>query len=77
MRSIRVHGQGTNKYDNVRLWINGRLDTLQTAILLAKLEVFDGEIVARQEVAGRYGAALSKVVQVPYVASECTSVWAQ
>jgi UDP-2-acetamido-2-deoxy-ribo-hexuluronate aminotransferase len=77
MRSIRVHGQGTNKNDHVRLGINGRLDTLQAAILLAKLEVFEGEIVARQEVAGRYGAALSKVVQVPYVAPECTSVWAQ
>ena len=77
MRSIRVHGQGTHKYDHVCLGINGRLDTLQAAILLAKLEVFDGEIVARQEVAARYGAALSKVVQVPYVASECTSVWAQ
>lgn len=77
IRSIRVHGQGTHKYDHVCLGINGRLDTLQAAILLAKLEVFDGEIVARQEVAARYGAALSKVVQVPYVASECTSVWAQ
>jgi UDP-2-acetamido-2-deoxy-ribo-hexuluronate aminotransferase len=77
MRSIRVHGQGTNKYDNVRLGINGRLDTLQAAILLAKLAVFDGEVVARQEVADRYRTALQPVVQVPYVAPECTSVWAQ
>lgn len=77
IRSIRVHGQGTNRYDNVRLGINGRLDTLQAAILLAKLAVFDGEVVARQEVAGRYSAALQQVVQVPYVAPECTSVWAQ
>lgn len=77
MRSIRVHGQGSHKYDNVRLGINGRLDTLQAAILLAKLEVFDREVMARQEVAGRYSLALHKVVQVPYVAPECTSVWAQ
>ena len=77
MRSIRVHGQGTNKYDNVRLGINGRLDTLQAAILLTKMEVFDDEIVARQAVAGRYSAALQPVVQIPYVAPECTSVWAQ
>ena len=77
MRSIRVHGQGADKYDNVRLGINGRLDTLQAAILLAKLAVFDGEVVARQEVAGRYRAALQQVVQVPSVAPECTSVWAQ
>jgi dTDP-4-amino-4,6-dideoxygalactose transaminase len=67
MRSIRVHGQGTHRYDHVRLGINGRLDTLQAAILLAKLEVFDREVVARQEVAGRYSSA-QKVVQVPYVA---------
>jgi UDP-2-acetamido-2-deoxy-ribo-hexuluronate aminotransferase len=77
MRSIRVHGQGTHKYDHVRLGINGRLDTLQAAILLVKLAVFDDEVVARQEAAGRYSAALQKVVQVPYVAPECTSVWAQ
>ena len=77
MRSIRVHGQGTNRYDNVRLGINGRLDTLQAAILLTKMEVFDDEIVARQAVAGRYSAALQPVVQIPYVAPECTSVWAQ
>lgn len=77
IRSIRVHGQGTHKYENIRIGINGRLDTLQAAILLAKLEVFDREVVARQEVARRYGLALQKVVQVPYVAPECTSVWAQ
>lgn len=77
IRSIRVHGQGTHKYDHVCLGINGRLDTLQAAILLAKLAVFDGEVVARQEVAGRYRAGLQQVVQVPYVAPECTSVWAQ
>jgi dTDP-4-amino-4,6-dideoxygalactose transaminase len=77
LRSIRVHGQGSHKYDNVRIGINGRLDTLQAAILLAKLDIFDQEVAARQEVARRYGQALKDVVVVPPVAPECTSVWAQ
>ena len=77
LHSIRVHGQGTHKYDNVRIGINGRLDSLQAAILLAKIEIFDQEVTARQEVARRYGEALKEVVEIPYVAPECTSVWAQ
>jgi UDP-2-acetamido-2-deoxy-ribo-hexuluronate aminotransferase len=77
LRSIRIHGQGRDKYDNVRLGINGRLDTLQAAVLLAKLEIFNLEVKARQEVAGRYREALEGVVEVPYVDPECTSVWAQ
>jgi len=76
-RSIRVHGKGAHKYDNIRIGINGRLDTLQAAILLAKLEVFDQEVHSRQEVGGRYHTGLSGVVDVPCVAAECTSVWAQ
>jgi UDP-2-acetamido-2-deoxy-ribo-hexuluronate aminotransferase len=75
--SIRVHGQGKDKYENVRIGLNGRLDTLQAAVLLAKLEIFDQEVVDRQRVARQYGQALNAVVQVPYVAPECTSVWAQ
>lgn len=77
LRSIRVHGQGVHKYDNVRIGINGRLDTLQAAILLAKMDIFDQEVAARQQVAQRYCEGLKKVVEVPYVAPECTSVWAQ
>jgi UDP-2-acetamido-2-deoxy-ribo-hexuluronate aminotransferase len=77
LRSLRVHGQGAARYDHVRLGLNGRLDTLQAAVLLAKLEIFDNEVQARQEVAQRYHEALKDVVQVPYVAPECTSVWAQ
>jgi UDP-2-acetamido-2-deoxy-ribo-hexuluronate aminotransferase len=77
LRSIRVHGQGTDKYENVRIGLNGRLDTLQAAVLLAKLEVFDAEITTRQEVASRYNEALKDVVEVPYVDPECTSIWAQ
>jgi len=77
LRSIRVHGQGTHKYENVRIGLNGRLDTLQAAILLAKLKTFDREVSLRQEVAGRYREGLQKLVQVPYVNPVCTSVWAQ
>jgi UDP-2-acetamido-2-deoxy-ribo-hexuluronate aminotransferase len=75
--SIRVHGQGKHKYENVRIGLNGRLDTLQAAVLLAKLEVFDQEVLARQRVAQQYFKALNAVVEVPYVAPDCTSVWAQ
>jgi UDP-2-acetamido-2-deoxy-ribo-hexuluronate aminotransferase len=77
LRSIRVHGQGAHKYENVRLGLNGRLDTLQAAILLAKLEVFDAEVQSRQQVARRYSRALTTKVKVPQVEPECTSVWAQ
>jgi len=77
LHSIRVHGQGKDKYENVRLGLNGRLDTLQAAILLAKLEIFDREIAQRQDVAQRYNEALRHVVEVPLVAPDRTSVWAQ
>jgi UDP-2-acetamido-2-deoxy-ribo-hexuluronate aminotransferase len=77
LKSIRNHGQGADRYDNVRLGLNGRLDTLQAAVLLAKLEIFDQEVAARQEVARRYHEGLRDVVNVPGVAPGCTSVWAQ
>jgi len=77
LRSIRVHGQGTDKYNNVRIGINGRLDTMQAAILLPKLKAFPGELAARQRVAGRYDAGLGNVVEVPFVPEGCSSAWAQ
>jgi dTDP-4-amino-4,6-dideoxygalactose transaminase len=77
LRSIRVHGQGTHKYDNVRLGLTGRLDTIQAAILIEKLKIFEDEISARNEVAARYAQGLGNVVSVPRVAAGCTSVWAQ
>ena len=77
LRSIRVHGQGTDKYDNVRLGLTGRLDTMQAAILIEKLKIFDDEIAARNQVAERYARGLGNVVTVPRLASGCTSVWAQ
>src|ERR1700681_152117 len=77
LRSIRVHGQGSDKYDNVRLARTGRLDTLQAAILIEKLKIFEDEIAARNVVAERYARGLGNIVSVPRLASGCTSVWAQ
>ncbi len=77
LRSIRVHGQGFDKYDNVRLGLTGRLDTLQAAILIEKLKIFEDEIAARNEVADRYAQGLGNIVTVPRLAGGCTSVWAQ
>jgi len=77
LRSIRVHGQGSDKYDNVRLGLTGRLDTMQAAILLEKLRIFDDEIAARNVVAERYARGLGNVVTVPRLASGCSSIWAQ
>ena len=77
LRSIRVHGQGSDKYDNVRLGLTGRLDTMQAAILIEKLNIFEDEIAARNRVAERYTRGLGNVVKVPRLAAGCTSVWAQ
>jgi dTDP-4-amino-4,6-dideoxygalactose transaminase len=77
LRSLRVHGQGTDKYDNVRIGMNARLDTMQAAVLIEKLRVFAAEINARQRVAERYAAALGEIVSVPEVPAGFTSVWAQ
>jgi dTDP-4-amino-4,6-dideoxygalactose transaminase len=77
LRSIRVHGQGSDKYDNVRLGMTARLDTIQAAVLLEKLMIFDDEIAKRDVIAERYTDALSDVVTVPRVSKENTSVWAQ
>jgi dTDP-4-amino-4,6-dideoxygalactose transaminase len=77
LRSIRVHGQGTDKYDNVRLGLTARIDTMQAAILIEKLRIFEDEIAARNRVAERYAQSLANVVTVPRLAEGCTSVWAQ
>lgn len=77
LRSLRVHGQGTDKYDNVRIGINGRIDTLQAAILLVKLGIFPDEIARRQEVAARFGSLLADVAATPAVPEGVTSAWAQ
>jgi dTDP-4-amino-4,6-dideoxygalactose transaminase len=77
LRSIRVHGQGSDKYDNVRLGLTARIDTMQAAILIEKLRIFEDEIAARNAVADRYANALGNLVTVPRLAPGCTSVWAQ
>ncbi len=78
--SIRVHGKGNDKYDNIRLGINGRLDTLQTAILLPKLEIFPSELEARRKIAGIYTELLSSQQNhliTPQVFTGIKSAWAQ
>jgi len=77
IKSLRVHGQGIDKYDNVRIGMNGRLDTIQAAILLEKLKIFPSELIARQKTADAYNNALKEVVQVPFVIKGATSAWAQ
>jgi dTDP-4-amino-4,6-dideoxygalactose transaminase len=77
LRSIRVHGQGSEKYDNVRIGLTARLDTVQAAVLIEKLKIFDDEIAARNRIAERYAQGLGNVVTVPHLASGATSVWAQ
>ncbi|MGI9335517.1 MAG: DegT/DnrJ/EryC1/StrS family aminotransferase [Gammaproteobacteria bacterium] len=76
-RSIRVHGKGADKYDNVRVGLNARLDTMQAAILLAKLPAFTDEIERRQAAAARYSEALADVLEVPFIPDGSTSAWAQ
>lgn len=77
--SIRVHGMGEDKYENVRLGINGRLDSMQAAVLLAKFEIFPDELEKRQQVADRYNELLSGIdgVTTPVIVEGNTSAWAQ
>src|SRR6266849_4551092 len=77
MRSIRVHGEGRDKYDCVRIGLNGRLDTIQAVVLIEKLKIFPEEMVARERIARRYSAGLADVATVPKLAPGSTSVWAQ
>ena len=77
LKSIRVHGQGPHKYENVRIGLNARMDAMQAAILLVKLAAFPKEIQARQKVAGRYAQRLSGVVVTPVVPDGYLSAWAQ
>ncbi|HMA71753.1 MAG TPA: DegT/DnrJ/EryC1/StrS family aminotransferase [Xanthobacteraceae bacterium] len=75
--SLRAHGQGSDRYDNVRIGLAARLDTIQAAVLIEKLKVFPEEIEARNRIAQRYSQHLSDVVAVPKVPNDITSVWAQ
>jgi dTDP-4-amino-4,6-dideoxygalactose transaminase len=75
--SLRTHGQGADRYDNVRIGLTARLDTIQAAVLIEKLAIFPEEIVERDRIARRYSRHLADVVRVPAVPSHMTSVWAQ
>jgi dTDP-4-amino-4,6-dideoxygalactose transaminase len=77
IRSLTQHGKGTEKYDNVRIGLNSRLDTLQAAILLEKLKLYEGELAARDAVAARYTDAFKDVCEMPLLLSGATSSWAQ
>lgn len=77
LRQVRVHGQGHDRNDNVRIGLTGRFDSIQAAVLLEKLAIFDAECAERNEIAARYTAHLHNVVTTPVVRKDCTSVWAQ
>ena len=79
LRSVRVHGQGADKYQNVRLGITGRLDTMQAAVLLAKMDIFEDEVRLRQDVARRYAELLGPLpgLTLPVVPEGNVSVYAQ
>lgn len=77
IKSIRVHGKGTDKYDNIRIGINGRMDTMQAAILIEKLKIFPDEMEKRQNVAQRYNEGLKDTFKTPFVKDGNLSSWAQ
>lgn len=77
LRSLRVHGKGSDKYDNIRIGRNSRLDTLQAAILLEKLTIFADELDRRQVIAARYTTALADIIGTPVVPEGLRSSWAQ
>jgi len=77
INSIRLHGKGKEKYDNVRIGVNSRLDTIQAAILLEKIKIFDHEIRKRNEFAQMYSESLKEMFDIPIVPNQYKSVWAQ
>jgi dTDP-4-amino-4,6-dideoxygalactose transaminase len=77
INSIRLHGRGDQKYDNVRIGVNSRLDTIQAAILIEKLKIFPKEIELRNHFADLYTKELYKHIKTPVVLSNARSVWAQ
>ncbi len=77
IRSCRVHGMGKDKYENIRIGMTGRLDSLQAVVLDAKLDIFADELRARQQVADRYATLLDGIVETPDLSQGATSSWAQ
>jgi dTDP-4-amino-4,6-dideoxygalactose transaminase len=74
--SLRIHGKGSSKYDNIRIGVNSRLDAIQAGILLEKLAIFPEELAARQLIARLYSEGLRDVVRTPRILDGATSVWA-
>jgi dTDP-4-amino-4,6-dideoxygalactose transaminase len=77
VKSLRLHGEGVDRSEAVRIGITGRLDTIQAAVLIEKLKIFPEEIAARDKAAVRYSDALADIATVPRTGNESTSVWAQ
>lgn len=77
IKSLHVHGEGKDRYEYARIGMNSRLDTIQAAILLAKMEVFEDEIEKRNEAAGRYADGLGQIIKPHTVIEGGRSVWAQ
>ena len=77
MKSIRVHGEGIDKYDNIRIGLNARFDTIQAAVILSKLEIFEEEIMRRNRTAAAYTERLADVIATPKIPDGLLSVWAQ
>ena len=77
MDSLRIHGKGEDKYDNVSIGMNSRLDSIQAAVLIEKLKLFPEEIELRNTIAARYNQRLAGSVKVPQVIEGGVSVWAQ
>ncbi|MDB4859784.1 DegT/DnrJ/EryC1/StrS aminotransferase family protein [Candidatus Marinimicrobia bacterium] len=76
-KSIRVHGQGINKYDNIRVGLNSRLDTIQASILLNKMNIFDKELILRKKIADYYNLNLKEYLDIPFLDEFNSSSWAQ
>jgi len=77
MKSIRIHGGGKDKYENERIGINGRLDSIQAAVLLEKIEIFNNELSRREKVAEYYTHNIHKMFTTPLIPSKYVSSWAQ
>ena len=77
LKSLRVHGKGSSKYDNIRVGMNARLDTMQAAVMLPKLAVLDDEIARRQKIAARYDEALKDRFVIPFICENTVSSYTQ
>lgn len=77
LRSLRVHGKGSDKYDNIRIGLNSRLDTLQAAVLLAKTDFLEEELDRCEQAAAEYTRRLAGVVKTPVIVEDMRSAWAQ